>query len=268
MNFPIGVIGGTGGMGKWMACFLENEGFRVEVRGRNRGTDLAKMAATCPVILVAVPMETTVSVIGDVGPLMREDGLLMDLTSLKKAPVEAMLRVSPSEVIGCHPLFGPNISSVRGENIVLCPARGDRWFPWVRDLFAKKGARIVETTPEYHDRMMAAVQAMTHLNTILFGLYLRESGISPEDLQAFSTPVFRAKRALAEKIASSPPLYSGILSMNPCMGDVLKRYGKVLRDLEGLLERHDGKALAEALSKLGRGSEEELPTPPGPPEDF
>jgi prephenate dehydrogenase len=254
MNFPIGVIGGTGGMGKWMVRFLENEGFRVEVRGRNRGTDLAKMAAACPVIVVAVPMGTTVSVIGDVGPLMREDGLLMDLTSLKKAPVEAMLRASPSEVIGCHPLFGPNISSVRGENIVLCPARGDRWFPWVRDLFEKKGARIVETTPEYHDRMMAAVQAMTHLNTVLFGLYLRDSGIPPGDLQAFSTPVFRAKRALVERIASSPLLYAGILSMNPHRTDVLKRYRNVLKELEELLETPDGTTLADALSKLGSGS--------------
>ena len=254
MNFPIGVIGGTGGMGKWMVRLLENEGFRVETRGRNRGTDLAKMAAACPVIVVAVPMGDTVSVIGDVGPLMREDGLLMDLTSLKKAPVEAMLRSSPSEVIGCHPLFGPGVPSVRGENIVLCPARGDRWLPWVRDLFGKRGARIVETTPEHHDRMMAVVQGMTHLNTVLFGLYLRESGISREDLRAFSTPVFRAKRALAEKIASSPSLYSGILSMNPHMGDVLKRCGKVLRDLEGLLERHDGNALADVLSKLGNDS--------------
>lgn len=254
MNFPIGVIGGTGGMGKWMVRFLENEGFRVEVRGRNRGTDLVRMAATCPVIVVAVPMGATVSVIGDVGPLMREDGLLMDLTSLKKAPVDAMLRESPSEVIGCHPLFGPNVPSVRGENIILCPARGDRWLPWVRDLFAKRGAKIVETTPEHHDRMMAAVQGMTHLNTILFGLYLRESGIPPEDLQAFSTPVFRAKRALVEKIASSPFLYTGILSMNPHMKEVLERYGKVLKELEGLLETPDGKALDEVLLKLGSGS--------------
>lgn len=251
MNFPIGVIGGMGGMGKWMVRFLENEGFRVEVRGRSRGTDLAKMAAACPVIVVAVPMEATVSVIGDVGPLMREDGLLMDLTSLKKAPVEAMLRASPSEVIGCHPLFGPGVSFLRGENIVLCPARGDRWLPWLRDLFGKRGARIVETTPERHDRMMAAVQGMTHLNTVLFGLYLRESGLSPEDLEAFSTPVFRAKRALVEKIASSPFLYTGILSMNPHMKEVLERFGKVLKELEGLLERHDGNALADVLSRLG-----------------
>jgi prephenate dehydrogenase len=41
---------------------------------------------------------------------------------------------------------------------------------------------------------MAARQGMTHLNTVSLGLYLRESGLSPEDLEAFSTPVFRAKR--------------------------------------------------------------------------
>ena len=41
------------------------------------------------------------------------NALIMDLTSLKKEPVEAMLKYSEAEVIGIHPLFGPRERSLR-----------------------------------------------------------------------------------------------------------------------------------------------------------
>ena len=94
---------------------------------------------------------------------MKKDSLLMDLTSLKAGPVRAMLEASASEVIGLHPLFGPGVPSLEGQNIVLCRARGTRWLPWVRDIFGRKNANLIEATPERHDEVMAVVQALNHI---------------------------------------------------------------------------------------------------------
>jgi len=53
----------------------------------------------------------------------------MDLTSLKTEPVKAMLKSSISEVIGLHPLFGPNIRFMSGKNVAVCPVRQKNGFP-------------------------------------------------------------------------------------------------------------------------------------------
>lgn len=249
-SFRIGVIGGTGGMGQWFACFLEREGYTVEVRGEDTGMGLGEMARTCSVIAVAVPVGVTVPVIRDVGPLLKEDTLFMDLTSLKKGPVEAMLRSSAAEVVGCHPLFGPDISSLEGQNIVLCPARGARWLPWLRELFRARGGRVVETTPEHHDRAMAVVQGLTHMTTILMGQVLKEESLSHEELKAFTTPVFRAKLAMMEKVAASPRLYGEILAMNPYMGEVVERYEACWSRLKKLLDEKDTDSLIRWSGEL------------------
>ncbi len=160
---------------------------------------LPELAAACRIVIVAVPIAATIDVIREVGPLLPEDALLMDLTSLKEEPVRAMLAASRAEVIGCHPLFGPDVPSMTGQNIVLCPARGGRWLGFLQGIFAKNGARITVTAPAEHDRMMALIQGLTHLETILTGLTLRDSGVESSELEAFSTPVFRTKQAIAGK---------------------------------------------------------------------
>src|SRR4030042_6507855 len=136
-DIQIGIIGGTGGMGKIFAALFRQEGYGVHISGRTRGPDMPTMADTCKVVIVSVPIGITVEIIEQIGPLMKKDALLMDLTSLKTEPVKAMLRSAPAEVIGLHPLFGPGVASIAGYPIVICPARGERWIEWVRGIFTK-----------------------------------------------------------------------------------------------------------------------------------
>lgn len=227
-KFPIGIIGGVGGIGRWFAAFFEKEGHAVHVSGRDTGLRPAEMAGACPVVIVSVPIGVTEAVIGEVGPHMKTNSLLMDLTSLKKGPVRAMLETSSSEVIGLHPLFGPGVQSLEGQNIVLCPARGDRWPPWVRDVLGKGGANLIETTPERHDEIMAVVQALNHLDTIVLGLAIRRRGIAREVLETFSTPMFRGKLAMIDKVFSHPELHTEIITANPHTMGLIDLYGEIL----------------------------------------
>jgi prephenate dehydrogenase len=227
-HFPIGIIGGTGGIGRWFADFFQKEGFTVHVSGRGIGLRPAEMAGACPVVIVSVPIDVTQAVIREAGPHMKMESLLMDLTSLKAGPVQAMLEASVSEVIGLHPLFGPGVQSLEGQNIVLCPARGGRWIPWVREVLGKGGAKLIEATPERHDEVMAVVQALNHLDTIVLGLAIRRSGIAREVLEAFSTPIFRGKLAMIDKVFSRPELHTEIITANPHAAAMFDLYGQIL----------------------------------------
>jgi prephenate dehydrogenase len=255
INFPvkncaIGIIGGTGGIGKWFADFFAGEGHTVRVSGRTEGMSIPELAASCRIVIVVVPIAATIDVIRKAGPLLPEDALLMDLTSLKEEPVREMLAASRAEVIGCHPLFGPDVPSMNGQNIVLCPARGGTWLGFLQGIFVKNGARITVTAPAEHDRMMALIQGLTHLDTILMGLALRDSGVEPSELEAFSTPVFRTKRAIIEKVfGPRSSLYAGILTGNPHIAEVIERHERNLSLLKELIRERDTAGLSALLKK-------------------
>ena len=222
-QFAIGIVGGTGGIGKWFAAFFAAEGYPVHVTGRSTGMPLPELADCCRVVIVSVPIAATIEAIRRVGPLLPEESLLMDFTSLKEEPIREMLGATAAEVVGCHPLFGPDCPSIASQNVILCPGRGERWLKRMEGLFTKGGARVTVTTPAEHDRMMSLVQGLTHLETILMGLTLQDSGVEPSELAAFSTPAFRTKQAIAGKVfGPRPGLYAALLAENPNMPALLE----------------------------------------------
>jgi prephenate dehydrogenase len=249
-DIQIGIIGGTGGMGRIFTDLFRQEGYTVHVSGRTQGLDIPTMAATCQVVIVSVPIDITVDIIGEIGPLMREDALLMDLTSLKTEPMKAMLHASPSAVIGLHPLFGPGVDSIDGHTIVLCPARTQDWLPWLRDILKKHDATIIETTPERHDELMALVQALNHLNSITMGIILQEWGEDLMELKRFATPMFATKLEIIKEIfTNNPRLYADIITLNPHIEKILDLYERTVVDVATMIKARDAGTLVEVMEK-------------------
>jgi prephenate dehydrogenase len=211
-----GIIGGTGRMGLWFRKFLEAQGLTVEVASRRTPLTPAELAAKADVLVLSVPIAAVVQLAAELGPKVREGGLLMDLTSLKSASVAAMLEASQCEVIGAHPLFGPDTPSVSGHTVVLCPARGKTWLPYIRGLLEGAGARVVISKPARHDRAMAAVQGLTHFDTLAFALALARLKLPLAELLEFATPNFKLKLKQAARILRQDPiLYAQIEANNP-----------------------------------------------------
>ena len=249
-GFSIGIIGGTRGMGQWFARFLEQEGYKVVVSGRSSGPDIPTLARDCRVVVVSVPISVTCRVVEEVGPCMQEDALLMDLTSLKEAPVEAMLKATRAEVIGLHPLFGPDVDSLEGHKVVICPARTVTWRFWLMDLLTKNGAVLIETTPQKHDALMAIIQGLNHLNTITLAMIVKESGVDPAELKRFATPSFHSKIALMEKIfGHNPRLYAEIITLNPQIHPVLELYEKALSEAKAIVSTQEPEAFSRLMNK-------------------
>lgn len=252
-GLEIGIIGGTGGIGRWFAEFFRGKGYPVHVTGRRTGMSLPELAEACRAVFVSVPIGATIDMIRLIGPLMKKDALLADFTSLKAAPVGAMLESSVAEVVGIHPLFGPDAASLSGQNIILCPARGSGWASWLKKVFTEGGAVVTETSPEMHDRKMAVVQVLSHLGTISLGLTLKELGEDLNGLEKFSTPVFRQRIKMIEKVFDHPQLYTEIIRGNPNSQEVMSVYKKILSQVSGSLAQAPGgleQELAAALAAL------------------
>jgi len=255
----IGIIGGTGGMGRWFAELMRGEGYPVHCAGRRDGMRPEEMARVCNVVVISVPIDVTGAVIAKVGPHMPGESLLMDLTSLKEEPVRAMLNASGCEVIGCHPLFGPTVICVEGYNVILCPARSKAWFPWLKAIFERHRAVVTVTTPEEHDRMMAVIQVLNHLHTIHLGILLGQEERSIPALQPWSTPVFEQKLEMIRKIfQDQPDMYAEILARNAH----LERICTIYRDTFELLEKTvRTKESSEIINLIGRTKEKLWPKP-------
>ncbi|MGP8154683.1 MAG: prephenate dehydrogenase/arogenate dehydrogenase family protein [Smithella sp.] len=252
-KIKVGIIGGTKGMGHWFAGLLKKEGCRVLVSGRKTALGINELARLCNVIVVAVPISATADVIKQVGPMLSKDALLMDLTSLKNEPIKLMLDSSRADVIGCHPLFGPQLKDVSGQNVILCPARGKKWLGWLKGVFKKNKLAILESTPQMHDKMMAIVQALNHLNTITMGMALARTNITLAELNKYSTPIFRTKLDIIRKVfTESPELYVDIITKNPRTGKMLDIYEKAFKDIRRKIKSGKGSKTKEAIEKAAK----------------
>jgi prephenate dehydrogenase len=249
----VGIIGGTNGMGRWLADLLTAQGCTVHVTGRKTQMTAVDAARICDVVVVSVPIAATASVIAEVGPHVKKGQALMDLTSLKKDPVALMLKHSEADVVGCHPLFGPSVTEPSGHNIVLCPGRGDAWYTWIKAIFEKTGYTVLERTPVEHDRMMAIVQVLNHLNTIALGMAIAETGTELSEVNKFSTPIFKTKMDIVKKIfTESPELYADIIAGNPDRDVVLQTYERVVGDIRARLKAGNGAQLKSAMEAAAK----------------
>lgn len=252
-TMTVGIIGGTHGMGKWFARLLRRAGCTVYICGRKTRLSVDELAERCDVVVVSVPIAATGDVIRQVGPRLSKDKLLMDLTSLKEEPVKLMLAHTRANVIGCHPLFGPAMKDVSGQNVVMCPARGKRWIAWLRSVFRKNKLSVWEATPRQHDRMMAVVQALNHLNTLTLGMALAETNMTTSAMDKFSTPFFRMKMDIIRKVfTENPDMYLDIINGNPEKRKILAVYEKVFRKIRASIESGDRETARKYMAKAAK----------------
>jgi len=212
----VGIIGGLGEMGRLFSNFFTRLGFPVKVADLDTLLTPEDVIRDSQIIIFAVPLHETVEIIRKLTPYVRSEQLIMDVTSLKVAPVREML-ASPARVVGLHPMFGGRISSLSGQTLAACPVRIEQadW-NWLKGIFSESGIRIKECTPEEHDRMMSIIQVLFHLTTMLIGRALRKLNIDIHETMEYTSPSYRIEMNLVGRIlAQNPELYAAITQMNP-----------------------------------------------------
>jgi prephenate dehydrogenase len=129
-------------------------------------TSLA-LAASCPVVVLAMPVARLREAVDAVAPHIRPGALVLDVGSVKVRPAEIMRRGLPehTSIVATHPLFGPQSGreGIAGLKVALCSIRGRHCARVAAFLRGKLRLDVIMTTPEEHDREAAAVQGLTHL---------------------------------------------------------------------------------------------------------
>ena len=240
----IGIIG-FGQFGQFMAQHLarffetavyDNADLRREAEKINVDWCDFETVAGKEIVIFAVPLSSFEAVLRRARKFLRVDALCIDVCSVKIKPLELMLAHLPEtvEIIGTHPLFGPQSGrgSIEGLRIALCPLRSTQTEKVRAFLAGELKLNVLERSPEEHDREMAHVQALTHfVARALDELHVEESELATVSYEE----LMRAARLVSE---DSWELFQTIQQGNPFAGTKRKAFIEKLIELENRVTKN------------------------------
>ncbi len=256
----IGIVGSAGAYGRWLQRFFR-ECMHLQVIGHDPADPAShtpeQLLQQADVLLFSAPIRHTPALIADYVQRAagREAGKLwLDITSVKEAPVQAML-ASRAEVAGLHPMTAPpKAPTLKGRVMVVCAARVDHWQPWLQELCAALQAECVRATPAHHDKVMALVQAMVHAGHLAQAGVLRGYAVELGDLSAllpYRSASFELDTAIISRILSlNPAIYEDIQFGNPHVAPMLERLIAQLQQLQSQVLQGDDTARAAFRQQL------------------
>jgi prephenate dehydrogenase len=192
-------------------------------------------ALQCPLVFLAVSISAMPRVLQEIAPLIRRDATVVDTCSVKVFPVVEMERHLPAsvDIIACHPMFGPDSARERTDllPVITWPVRDryERYRPLLT-MFRMLGMRVVEMTPDDHDREAAITQGVTHLvGRLLKAMELRPSTIG--------TLGYTRLLQVMEQTCNDPEeLFRDLQRHNAYTRAMRRRFARALAETETLLE--------------------------------
>ncbi|MBL0716175.1 MAG: bifunctional chorismate mutase/prephenate dehydrogenase, partial [Desulfosarcina sp.] len=245
------VVGGRGAMGGYLSTWFEEAGYRVRSLDHDDWPQAEALCRGVDLAFISVPIESTPSVARRLGPFLPPTCVLADITSVKKAPLAAMLAAHPGPVIGLHPLFGPTTTTMDKQVVVATPGRDQTACQWLLDQFSDWGAIVLQTRADKHDEIMGFVQALRHFATFIFGRFLYEQRIKLEQALEFSSPIYRLEFGMVGRLfAQDAGLYSEIIFASPERRTLLKKYLACAQSNLAMIENDDKAAFENHFGQI------------------
>lgn len=236
----VGILGGDGRTGRQFRRLFASAGCTVcstSLATRRKNQELMR---TCDIVIFALPLEHAAEIIrAEAKNLTRKDQLILDVSSLKVREVAAMLR-GKGEVIGMHPLFGPQ-TDAKGERVILCPARASReTLLSLRKMLKRMGLTSVSMTPRAHDELMTTVQVIPHLKSLLMADVMGALRLDLKDALRVSTPIYEMEfNVITRFLDDDPELYMPIIFRNPRITEVLKQLQRTVKRYQSIAKKKD-----------------------------
>ncbi len=209
-------------MGRLFARFFRRRGFHVLVNDRAGGlagfpsADI-QAAGSASVVVVSASLPGSAEALAaavEEGPR----GLVFDVASVKAPllPVIALARRRGIRIASAHPMFGPEVRSLRGHDLIVCDAGDPGASRAVRRLFAGTGLRIRTMPISEHDSRVAATMSLAHLVALVTASTFSEARVDLRDLDGLaSTSCRRLIEFLLPILHQDEELTRFIQTLNP-----------------------------------------------------
>lgn len=242
------IIGGNGQLGGLFGRMFTLSGYNVKVLGSKDWDRADDVLHDAGLVVVTVPIHLTEGVIEKLSNLPK-DCILCDLTSIKSAPLNAMLNTHTGPVVGLHPMFGPDVPSLAKQVIVYCDGRGEESYQWLLQQFAIWGASLCNIDAGEHDHGMTLIQALRHFTSFAYGLHLSKENPNIDQLLQLSSPIYRLELAMVGRLfGQDPNLYGDIILSSQANIEMIKRFHQRFGEALSILESKDKQAFVESFN--------------------
>jgi len=267
------LVGGAGRMGRLLARAFHASGHAVSIHDPGRrfpGFPAVPLEAAAAVdaVVVCVSLEATPAVLEAVLALAPR-GLVLDIASVKGPvlPVYAAAARRGLRVASVHPMFGPGVRALEGQNLIVCDAGVPAAARDAARLFEGHDLRVATMPLAAHDPWIAQTLGLAHLLSLLAGSVLAREGVRVKSLDGLASTSFRNLCLLAAPILhQAPDLTLPIQARNPATPALFDLLAAELASWRALVERNDlaafEKKVAEASAVLAPPVSEALPKAP------
>ncbi|MBK5074524.1 bifunctional chorismate mutase/prephenate dehydrogenase [Budviciaceae bacterium CWB-B4] len=247
---PIVIVGGNGKMGQLLSKLFQLSGYQIRVLEQQDWERAETILSGAGMVIVSVPIHITEQIIRRL-PKLPDDCILVDIASIKNQPLQAMLEVHQGPVLGLHPMFGPDVSSLAKQVIAYCDGRGAESYQWLLDQLQVWGAKLHAIDAVEHDKNMAFIQALRHFATFTYGLNLSQENVNLEQLLSLSSPIYRLELAMIGRLfAQDAQLYADIIMSSQDNRALIKRYYHCFGEAIKLIETGDKTEFIESFNQV------------------
>lgn len=230
------VVGGAGQLGHVFVDLFQRSNYQVAILEQDDWQNSDTILNEASLVIVAVPIRLTSQIINKLNNLPKEC-ILADITSVKESPLYEMLNIHSGPVLGLHPMFGPDVSGLIKQTIIVCDGRGADKYQWLLEQFRVWGAKTYSVDATAHDQAMSMVQVMRHFSTIAYGYHLMTEGADIAQLVEMSSPIYRLELIMVGRLfAQDPILYTDIIFADKDNVAMMKRFAyrflELLEDVE------------------------------------
>ncbi len=217
------VVGAGGQMGQWFAKYFVDNGYEVtgfdsenKVAGKGiiPSDSLVGAILKADIVVLCTPTRRTPEIIRLIAKEMKRGTYLIEISS-EKSKVVSSLSKMPAKInpICIHPMFGPGIKTIKGQNIISVPIKdAKKELTVTKSLF--EGANFVTIDAVEHDKKIAVILGLTHLMNLVFANIVSkdEKMLLTEKM---SGTTFRVQKTLAESIMTESPELIETIIANP-----------------------------------------------------
>ncbi len=234
------IIGGNGGMGRWLSTFFAARGHEITVVVRDPehaaypAVTIADACRTVDVIIVSTPVTVAADILAEIFAT-GTSALVFDILSVKSPVIPVLRRMAEAGMRVCsvHPMFGPTAAAVAGRNVVVADCGCPSVIEETAALFS--GATILRMPVEDHDPIAAYVLGLSHAVNLAFSEALVRSGFSAEVLNAAASTTFRKQTAVSREVSEeNAPLYYAIQRENPYNDAAVENLANAVAELRTL----------------------------------
>ncbi len=200
------------------------------------------------VVIVAIPVDTTVSLLASILDKINDDCLVFDVGSTKEKLCSTISNhTKRRNFLAAHPIAGTEFSGpqaaianlYRGKTNIICEVEKTAFKLQERgmEIFSRLGMRIRYMDPISHDKHIAYVSHLSHISSFMLGKTVIDKEKNERDIFDMAGSGFASTVRLAK---SSPAMWTPIFKHNKeNVIETLNEYIANLTQFKDLMENDD-----------------------------